>query len=124
MKRQKNGDRNETFLMSVFLFFLYISICLCDYIEWEELFMILTTKKDIRNRKGYLRIQKDFVDKYPEEVMKVMSYLVVVGFQYDILTKCYLYDALSYEFQELSEGEMIPEYNVYMDELIVEFVRK
>ena len=80
----------------------------------------------MNNRIGRFVISRLFVEKDPETARAVMGMVIVVRCEMMLASDTLEYMALSPEFDEVQEGEIIPTYEVHINEGVqrIEFVRK
>ena len=64
----------------------------------------------MNNRKGVFTISKDLIDNHPENVMKIMSNVIIIHCEYSADYGKYQYNAISPLFEELKMGRFPPEY--------------
>jgi hypothetical protein len=70
------------------------------------------TPKDLRQRKGKILIYGEIVDNKPEDVMEILSHIVVVRAEFEFLYGGVYYYGYSHLFDPIPEGEIAPEYDI------------
>lgn len=66
-------------------------------------------------RYGRFQITFDIINSRPDKVQEVMGNMIVVNAEPNYVEKSIVYVALSNIFEEVNEGQAIPDYNLSFD---------
>lgn len=82
-------------------------------------------KPEFFNRKGTVKLSREFIKRSPDKAIKILSEILVVRAENDFITDTVTYWGYSNSFDECEKSVMPPEYLATFDNLKnVEFSRK
>ena len=83
----------------------------------------LLNGENVTKRKGRFKISRGNVESQPEVVRTVMGKCAILHCNIDQRKDCYEYLAVSADFDEVDEGDIVPEYGVVTNGITVTFRR-
>jgi hypothetical protein len=77
---------------------------------------------DLNGKVGIFAISQAACDNMPRDVMRVMGKCIIIDCDNTTILGEYIYTAVCDDFKSVTEGELIPRYQVFVKDNVVSFV--